>query len=115
MNALSKFDQNKILNWKLEYADKAYKTQTKKNDGCGINCGHSKDFWQEFKKSQFGDVIYCDRCGQFFARIKTLPWILANFSCKQDRSKEKEPRCGYSTNHLTDSWACPVEARITDQ
>jgi hypothetical protein len=37
-------------------------------------CGH--DFWAQTKIMDFGDVVLCNRCQVYYAKIKHLPWIV---------------------------------------
>lgn len=82
-------------------------------DSCVPCCGH--DFWDEFKKADFGDVILCHRCNCYYAKIKNLPWVV-----KKKKWLTQEI-VGYDTNHLGDgfafsgtAWAVHVPVRITD-
>ncbi len=65
-------------------------------------CGH--DFWDDFKKMDYGDVVLCNRCSCYYAKIKHLPWVV--------ESQRFGPP--YHTNHLTDGWGVFVGVRITD-
>lgn len=72
-------------------------------------CGH--DFWDAFRKAEFGDVVLCGRCQCYYAKIRNLPWI-----CRPKWDGQK-----YETNHLGDgfafngyAWAVFVPARVTD-
>lgn len=68
-----------------------------------ICCGHDKFFWDEFKKADFGDVILCGRCHQYFGILNALPWV-----------------CGpnsewgiFHHNHLKDKFCFPVKVRVS--
>lgn len=78
---------------------RAIESQNYKNDGGIISCGH--DFWDVYEKAEFGDLLYCGRCHQYFAKIKHLPWLC-------------ESKNLLHTNHLTDAFYTPVEVRVTD-
>lgn len=79
--------------------------QKYKDSGGIIHCGH--DFWDSVKGANYGDVLLCNRCHQYFAKIKHLPWVVNNPSFRY-------------THHLpqvlgdSEAWFCPVEVRITD-
>lgn len=76
-------------------------------------CRH--DFWPLTKLMDYGDIILCQRCGQYFTKIKHMPWII--------RSKELPhgtvPGCGKVTvkpkcNHKNSDCWVRVPARITN-
>ena len=69
-------------------------------------CGH--DFWEQAKTMEFGDVIMCNRCHTYYAKIKHLPWLV-------EKKEWLGPKVvGYHTNHLDGAWFAPVSARVTD-
>ncbi len=37
-------------------------------------CRH--DFWPQAKLADYGDLLLCQRCGQYFTKIKHMPWII---------------------------------------
>jgi hypothetical protein len=37
-----------------------------------VICQHDEDFWDNAKKLTYGDIILCQRCGQYFTRIKHM-------------------------------------------
>jgi hypothetical protein len=37
-------------------------------------CRH--DFWDQAPMLEFGDVILCQRCGQYFSKIKNIPCLI---------------------------------------
>jgi phage terminase large subunit GpA-like protein len=69
-------------------------------------CGH--DFWEQAKTMEFGDIIMCNRCHCYYAKIKHLPWLVENKVWMTNEIR------GYSTNHLSGCWFAPVSARVTD-
>ena len=69
-------------------------------------CGH--DFWEQAKTMEFGDIIMCNRCHVYYAKIKHLPWIT------EKKAWMKNEIYGYGTNHLDGAWFTPVSARVTD-
>jgi hypothetical protein len=77
------------------------------------SCAH--DFWDAFRKAEFGDIVLCNRCHCYYAKIKNLPWVTIH---KKWMSNEI---MSYGTNHLGDgyvfsdgAWAINVPARVTD-
>lgn len=40
-----------------------------------VICAHDDDFWENAKRMTYGDVILCQRCSQYFTRIKHLMLI----------------------------------------
>ena len=69
-------------------------------------CGH--DFWKQAKTMEFGDIILCNRCKVYYAKIKHLPWIV------EEKQIVSGKIVGHHTNHLDGSWFVPVTARVTD-
>ena len=68
------------------------------NKGRSICCGH--DFWE--KEIDYGEVVMCHRCYQFYVKIKVLPWI-----------SQRNLDGGYNTNHLEYDMYAPITPRIT--
>ena len=68
-------------------------------------CGH--DFWGQLKTMDWGDVIMCNVCHHFFAKIKHLPWLIKG---KDYGTFKTEPK----TYHQDDVWLVRVPVRITD-
>lgn len=76
------------------------------------SCGHSKFFWNKFKKVDFGDIILCSICHQYFAKIKNIPWVV---------KRDKRHAFGKAhSNHLGDghvkisgAYAFRVNCRVT--
>ena len=76
-------------------------------------CRH--DFWPLAKLLEYGDIILCQRCGQYFTKIKHMPWII--------RPKELAPGtirgCGKvilkpQTNHKNGDCWVRVPVRISN-
>jgi hypothetical protein len=88
-----------------EVIKEAIERQKYKDKGGKISCGH--DFWD--KDVELGEVVFCNRCKQFFARIACLPWLTRN-----KYSFDKNAEYHYGTNHLEGKWFTPIEARVTD-
>jgi len=78
---------------------KAYETGEFTKNGGSIGCGHDIP-----KNLDYGDVFYCERCGQFLSVIKALPWVCKNIFDSGTK---------YEENHIAGKWYIPVEARIT--
>lgn len=78
-----------------------------------FRCEH--DFWDKSKFADYGDILLCQRCSQYFTKIKHIVWVT--------RSKDLPPGtvkgCGKVTlkskpNHKhVDVWI-RVPVRITD-
>lgn len=76
-------------------------------------CQH--DFWPQTPLASYGDILLCQRCGQYFTKIKHIVWII--------RPKELPPGtvngCGkvkikaHPNHQNTDVWI-RVPVRITD-
>jgi hypothetical protein len=67
-------------------------------------CGH--DFWEQVKNMEFGDVIMCNRCHTYYAKIKHLPWLIKE---KKYPTFTVPPK----TYHQTDVWMAPIPARVS--
>lgn len=99
--------------------DKVVKAQEYKNGGGSISCGH--DFWDKSQKAEFGDILLCSACGQYFAKIKNLPWIVKRHKPWSAKYDKKESGFTYppKNNHLGEGfvdngpWFVPVDVRIT--
>jgi len=37
-------------------------------------CQH--DFWDQANLMNYGDIILCQRCGQYFAKVKHMIWVI---------------------------------------
>lgn len=72
-------------------------------------CGH--DWWEQMKTAEFGDVIMCNMCHVYYAKIKHLPWIVEEKGYGE--SWNPKPK-GYHTHHLNGAWFVPIPARVTD-
>lgn len=82
-----------------------------KRKGMKIHCGH--DFLDKKDTIEYGEVVHCKRCNQFFAKIKVMPW-LTETCYNAFTTPLKKRKITYGSNHLaTDCWI-PVEVRITD-
>lgn len=73
------------------YAEVAER-QEYKDKGGSISCGH--DFWEQARKMEFGDVVLCHRCNQYFAKIRHMPWVVKKTEWLSSKVT------GYGTNHL---------------
>lgn len=52
--------------------DKIIERQDYQTNGGKVHCGH--DFWG--KEIEFGEVVLCTRCNNFFAKIKKMPYFV---------------------------------------
>lgn len=77
---------------------KAYEAYRYKLSGGKIHCGH-----REFKEAGAGDVVFCDRCGQFFVVANALPWLIV------------EGVTAVKENHLADRFLFPIDPRVTSK
>jgi hypothetical protein len=91
-----------------EELKEAVNAQEYKDSGGKISCGH--DFWD--KDIEYGEVVYCNRCHQFFTKIKVLPWITTRGPYNFEKDEEDE-KLHYGTNHLKCSCYVAVPLRIT--
>src|SRR5271170_6250418 len=76
-------------------------------------CKH--DFWELVKTINFGDIILCHRCSQYFTKIRNMPWLVKGgkeISCSTSTAKIKTKT---QPNHK--NWGCMVRVpiRITDE
>lgn len=91
-----------------EALKEAVKAQKYKDSGGKIGCGH--DFWD--KEVEYGEVVYCNRCHQFFTKIKVLPWITTKSPWRFEKD-EGDEGLRYGTNHLEHDFYVPIPPRIT--
>lgn len=101
-----------ISNGKSPNFDEAIKNNTRiaehhAKSGPYPCCGH--DFWDEVKKLEFGDVIMCNRCHTYYAKIKHLPWLIDHKG--KYKGWTHQPAV---THHLSGVWMAPIGARVTD-
>jgi len=87
-----------------EFIKDAIERKKYRNKGGKQSCGH--DFWERAKEMEFGEVVFCRRCSQFFAKIKVLPWLT-----QHTYHKDYDPAFG--ENHIDGVWYAPVEPRVT--
>lgn len=77
-----------------------------------IFCGH--DFWEQAKLLDYGDVILCQRCGQYFTKIKHLMWVIREKEVLNPTPQVKKMFVKPKQNHQNrDVWV-RVPVRITD-
>lgn len=67
-------------------------------------CGH--DFWDQVKRMEFGDVVMCNTCHVYYAKIKHLPWLIKE---KEYATFKTLPR----TYHQEDVWMAPIPCRVS--
>jgi hypothetical protein len=84
---------------------KAWKTADYLEGGGSISCGH--DFWD--KDVDPGEVVFCERCGQFFVKMSVLPWITKSVRLTAPSSTGSV----LGSNHLDSAFFAPVPARAT--
>ena len=76
-------------------------------------CRH--DFWNEAEKMEFGDIILCQRCCQYFTKVKHLPWLIRS---KEIPAEMLPPHVKGRTKPISNhkDWNCMVRVpvRITD-
>lgn len=80
------------------------KRELYKRKGGTICCGH--DFQEQVKEADYGDIILCTRCYQYFIKAKALVWWI-------DGNKTRPPH----SNHLhyeKDIWLYPADMRLQD-
>ncbi len=39
------------------------------------HCGHDEEFWKTVTKAEFGDLVLCNKCNRYFAKIRNLAWV----------------------------------------
>lgn len=102
------------------------KYQKYKDKGGSISCGH--DFWEQARKMEFGDVVLCNQCHQYFAKIRHMPWITLRYKWLEPKTPANLQSIG--TNHLgyrqtratgdymfqrkEEYFMTPVHVRVTD-
>lgn len=76
-------------------------------------CRH--DFWPQAKLAEYGDILLCQRCGQYFTKIKHMIWIVR----PRELPPGSVPNCGkvvikaQPKHKNRDCWV-RVPVRITD-
>jgi hypothetical protein len=76
-------------------------------------CKH--DFWDQAKLMEFGDIILCQRCSQYFTKIKHMLWLVRSKDIPADLlPPHVKGRTKPVANHK--DWLCMVRVpvRITD-
>lgn len=84
--------------------EEIFNRQEYKDKGGSISCAH--DFWDNFKKGDYGDLFLCNRCHQYFTKVKHLPWV-----CGPVYTNFTPPK---RTNHLNTDVAVVVPVRTTN-
>lgn len=54
-----------------------------------IRCKHNEPFWEQAEKMEYGDVVLCQQCSQYFTKIKTMPRIVKSHIVWQDSPSGK--------------------------
>lgn len=54
-----------------------------------IRCHHDEAFWEQTSKMTYGDVCLCQRCNQYFTKIKTMPRIVREHAVWHDTPSGK--------------------------
>jgi hypothetical protein len=77
-----------------------------------LRCEH--DFWPHVNFTDYGDVLLCQRCNQYFTKIKHIPWIIKSKELPAGTVKG----CGKITikpkpNHKTEDVWVRVPVRIS--
>jgi len=96
------------------------------NPKYGMSCGHAQPFWDIARKADYGDLILCQQCNRYYAKIKNMAWVcLDRFSKGETQESLKKltfssnaPKGGRN-NHLGgfragDYYLTHVECRVTD-
>lgn len=106
-------DPNGLLPTDEEVIKKCIEVNTKiQEQGLKVHCGH--DFWEKAQKMEYGEVVHCTRCNQFFVKTKVLVWLTAN--CYNSFAKKPKDRTTvYGSNHLADTIYVPYPIRMTSE
>lgn len=79
-----------------------------------ICCKH--DFWDRVETMEFGDIILCQMCSQYFTKVKHMPWLIRSkeYPAESLPAGVKRARSKPMANHK--DWICVVRVpvRITD-
>jgi len=54
-----------------------------------IRCRHNEPFWTQLEACEFGDVVLCHQCSQYFTKIKTMPRIVKQHETYHDSPSGK--------------------------
>lgn len=98
-----------IKNWSDDYLPQAVERAEYHCSGGGTHCGHSEKWWEAARQAKGGDIIYCERCGQFLVKANGLPWILKK-TIGYDYKKKKTP--SFRSNHLNDVFYYSIDPRF---
>ena len=90
-------------NLTVEQKRKIISAEVYKKKGGSISCGH--DFHDKMKQADYGDIVLCTRCFQYFAKMKNLVWWI-----DEGGKYNKEPH----SHHLDGTWYHPVSMRLQD-
>lgn len=85
------------------------------NKGGSISCAH--DFWDKLKEVEYGDMILCTRCYQYFIKMKDLAWWIdkkeaGQFSYAKDAHSNHLGKKPYSSKE--EVWMHPAKIRLQD-
>lgn len=75
-------------------------------------CEH--DFWDKAKLIDYGDVILCQRCGQYFTKIRHMIWIVKGKEVLEPHPGIQRMILKPKANHKNVDCFVRVPVRITD-
>jgi len=80
--------------------------------GGKICCGH--DFHD--KEVDFGDIVYCGRCHQYFTKVKSMAWLVRGGKSRAHADMDIDCTFPPHSNHLEDCvcWV-KVPVRVTNR
>ena len=75
-------------------------------------CKH--DFWEKAGEIDFGDIVLCQRCSQYFTKVRNMPWLIRSKTVDNPAPGIRRMTLKPQKNHK--DWSCMVRVpvRITD-
>ena len=75
-------------------------------------CPH--DFWERAKLLDYGDVVLCQMCDQYFTKIRHIPWVFRKKDVLNPRPGINRMTLKARPNHQAQDCWIRVPVRITD-
>ena len=93
---------------KPNYFDVIENAETKKT----LSCKH--DFWEQAESMEFGDIVLCQRCAQYFTKVKHMPWLIRSKTIERPVEGIRRMILKPQRNHKDRVCMVRVPVRITD-
>lgn len=75
-------------------------------------CQH--DFWDHAKLIDYGDIILCQRCGQYFTKVRHMVWVIKGKEVLDPHPGIHRMILKPKANHKNIDCFVRVPVRITD-